>query len=68
MTQKDRILKYLRDFGSITPLDAMADIGCMRLASRISELKGEGYAIRKEMEKGRNRYGQKTSYARYSLK
>lgn len=67
MTQKDRILKYLRDFGSITPLDAMADIGCMRLASRISELKGEGYAIRKEMEKGRNRYGQKTSYARYSL-
>ena len=68
MTQKDRILKYLRDFGSITPLDAMADLGCMRLASRISELKGEGYAIRKEMEKGRNRYGQKTSYARYSLK
>ena len=67
MTQKDRILKYLRDFGSITPLDAMADLGCMRLASRISELKGEGYAIRKEMEKGRNRYGQKTSYARYSL-
>ena len=67
MTQKDRILKYLRDFGSITPLDAMADIGCMRLASRISELKGEGYAIRKEMEKGRNRYGQKTAYARYSL-
>ena len=68
MTQKDRILKYLRDFGSITPLDAMADLGCMRLVSRISELKGEGYAIRKEMEKGRNRYGQKTSYARYSLK
>ena len=67
MTQKDRILKYLRDFGSITPLDAMADLGCMRLASRISELKGDGYAIRKEMEKGRNRYGQKTSYARYSL-
>jgi hypothetical protein len=67
LTQKDRILKYLRDFGSITPLDAMADLGCMRLASRISELKGEGYAIRKEMEKGRNRYGQKTSYARYSL-
>jgi hypothetical protein len=67
LTQKDRILKYLRDFGSITPLDAMADLGCMRLASRISELEGEGYAIRKEMEKGRNRYGQKTSYARYSL-
>ena len=63
MTQKDRILKYLRDFGSITPLDAMADIGCMRLASRISELKKRGYEIRKEMEHGRNRYGQKTAYA-----
>ena len=67
MTQKERILQYIRDFGSISPLEAMFDLGCMRLASRISELKEDGYQIRKETEHGRNRYGQKTSYARYTL-
>ena len=67
MTQGDRIIQYMQDFGSITPLEAMFDLGCMRLASRISELKKRGYEIRKETEHGRNRYGQKTAYARYSL-
>lgn len=30
-TQKERIIKYLQDFGSITPLQALADLGIMRL-------------------------------------
>ena len=67
MTQKERILQYMLDFGSISPLEAMYDLGCMRLASRIGELKRAGYTINKQTEHGRNRYGKKTSYARYSL-
>lgn len=39
MTQTDRVLMYMRDFGSISPLEAMRDLGCMRLAARISDLK-----------------------------
>lgn len=32
MKQCDRILKYIHDFGSINPQQAMYDLGVMRLA------------------------------------
>lgn len=57
----------MRDFGSISPVEAMQDLGCMRLGARIFELKQAGHAIRREMETGKNRYGETTSYARYRL-
>ena len=62
---KERIIKYLQDFGSITPLEAMKDLGVMRLGARIWELIREGYPIVKETECSKNRYGQNTRYARY---
>ena len=65
--QVDKIYKYMKDFGSITQLDAIRDLGVMRLASRISEMRMSGIAIKKEMETGKNRYGEATHYARYSL-
>lgn len=68
MNQEQRILDYMREFGSITALDAMREFGIMRLASRISDLKKRGYHITKEFEKGLNRYGEHTKYARYELK
>ena len=67
MKQAERVLKYMRDFGSITQLEAMQDLGCMRLGARIFDLKRDGYAIKKEMETSKNRYGEDTSYARYRL-
>ncbi len=67
MKQTERILQYMRDFGSITQLEAMQDLGCMRLGARIFDLKREGYEIKKETETSKNRYGEDTSYARYRL-
>lgn len=67
MTQAEEILKYMRDFGSITQMDAIRDLGCTRLAARISDLKRRGYVIRTATEIGKNRYGKDTSYARYRL-
>lgn len=67
LTQCDRVLRHMRDYGSITSLEAMKEYGIMRLASRISDLKRKGYAIVTQTETGKNRYGEKTSYARYSL-
>lgn len=67
MTQSDRIYKYMQDFGSITQLDAIRDLGVMRLASRISDMRNAGISIIKETETSKNRYGEKTSYARYRL-
>lgn len=65
--QCERILKYLSDFGSITQMEAISDLGIMRLASRISDLRKDGYPIVREMVKGKKRYGESTCYARYRL-
>ena len=67
MKQNDRILRHLRDHGTITSLEAMQEYGIMRLASRISDLKKSGIPIRREMVSGKNRFGEATSYARYSI-
>lgn len=65
-TQAQMVIDYIREFGSITPLDALRDLGVMRLASRISELKAKGYKIEKKPETVLNRWGNKTTVARYS--
>lgn len=67
MTQKDRILKYIKDFGSITPMDAFRDLGITKLATRVSEMKKEGIFLVKEFEKSVNRYGEAVNYMRYSM-
>ena len=67
MTQTEKIVKYMRDFGSITTMQAFLDLGVTRLASRISELEKSGVAISREFVDGRNRYGEKVRYKRYWL-
>jgi hypothetical protein len=57
----------LEDFGSITSLEAMSEYGIMRLASRIADLKGQGYPIVSERVTGKNRYEETTSYSVYRL-
>lgn len=67
MTQNERIMKHLEQHGSITPLEAMQEYGIMRLASRISDLRKTGCEIIKTTETSKNRFGEATHYARYSL-
>ena len=66
-TQCEKILQYIENEGSITPLDALREFGCMRLASRITDLKRKGYPITRKMETSKNRAGEPVRYARYSL-
>lgn len=49
MTQNEKVLRHLQEFGSITPLDALKEYSIMRLASRISDLKRMGYKITSEI-------------------
>lgn len=67
LTQCNKILDYIEREGSITPLDALREFGCMRLASRITDLKKAGFVISKEMETAKNRDGEPVRYARYRL-
>lgn len=66
-TQCQMVLEYMRLFGSINPLEAIRDIGCMRLASRINDLKDQGFAIGRRMKTSKNRYGKNVSFAEYYL-
>lgn len=68
MTQCERIMRHLQEVGSITSAEAMQEYGIYRLASRISDLKKLGVPIQREFVKSKNRFGEETIFARYSLR
>ena len=65
--QRELILQYIEDFGSITPMQAFADLGITKLATRISEMRKDGIAIKIDTVKSINRYGKAVSFAKYSM-
>ena len=67
LTQNQRIIRHLKDKGSITALEAMKEYGIMRLSSRVCELKNQGYLIRSEFISSKNRYNESVSFSKYSL-
>lgn len=67
MTQCEQILQHMQTLGSITSLEAMQKYVIMRLASRITDLWRRGVAITRQIVKGKNRYGEITSYVAYRL-
>ena len=67
ITQKERILKYIREFGSITSWEAYQDLGITQLGARIDQLKNEGYEFKTEWESKKNRYDEPVSFKRYYL-
>ena len=67
LTQQERIIRHLKDKGSITSLEAMKEYGIMRLTSRVCELKDQGYIIRSEFVSSKNRYNEPVSFSKNSL-
>ena len=67
ISQKQRIINYIREFGSITSYEAYADLGITQLGARIDQLKKDGYEFKTEWESNTNRFGERTDYKRYYL-
>ena len=67
-TQAERVLDYMAKHGSVTQFEALKELGVMRLASRISDLRKHGHDITSEMVKVENRYGETCRVKRYSIK
>ena len=67
VTQSQRVLDYIEEFGSITQREALRDLGVMRLASRISDLRRQGVPIASTVETVKNRFDEKTYIKRYRL-
>lgn len=63
---RERVLKYIRDFGSITTFEEFTELGCTRLSEYIRQLRLE-YNIEDEWISTTNRYGEKVQYKRYWL-
>jgi hypothetical protein len=56
----------MREFGSITTLNAFIDLGCPRLHEYIRQIKKD-HKVNDEWVHTINRYGEKTKYKRYLL-
>ena len=63
-TQRNNVLEHLESGREITPLDALEQYGCFRLAAVIWNLRDEGYKI--STKTVTSRYGKK--FASYKLK
>lgn len=63
----ERVLKYIEDFGSITSLQAIRDLGETRLSARIYDLRQLGYKFKTKRIKVNTRYNHKTFVKKYEL-
>lgn len=67
-TQCQKVLEYIRRYGSITSWQAYADLGVTQLGARIFNLKEKGYEFETTRIHTKNRMGEKTHYDEYRLK
>lgn len=67
VTQHERIYNYMKDFGTITPMQAFSDLGVTKLSTRIGEMKRKGVPIEQSSVNVKNRYGDKTEVMQYWL-
>lgn len=66
-SQTEDVLRFMREEGSITSMDAIKEFGATRLSSIIFNLRDRGYDIETRMEVSKNIYGHIVEYARYVL-
>lgn len=66
-SQNQKILKHMKEHGQITPMDALKQFGCMRLAARVKDLRNKGYNIESTTITNA-REGKKVSYSSYYMR
>ena len=66
-SQEGKILRRLMTGRSITPLEAMRELGCYRLGARIHRLRQKGYNIITVMQEETAQDGGTCRFASYKL-
>lgn len=66
-SQTEDVLRYMKEEGAISSMDAFREFGATRLSAIIFELRRRGYNIETEIWECKNRYGRKTEFAKYIL-
>lgn len=67
MTQEERLLDYLTENKTVTGIEALNALGIFRLASRIHNLKKQGYIISSKMITIKNRFSEDCHVSEYTL-
>jgi len=67
MTQNEMVLSWLMK-SPIGPMEAMKELGIMRLAARIKDLRDDGHEIDMSWNYVMDRNGEERRVARYTLK
>ena len=62
------VLKHLKKYKEISPMEAFEKFGITRLAAVIYDLRASGYNIETVMVETRSRYNRTCRYALYVLK
>lgn len=68
MTKTQAVLNWLMSNASICDSEAAKSFGVMRLGSIIYNLRRKGYIIETVMDEGRDRFGNRSKFARYYLR
>ena len=66
-TQTKKLLAYLKRHGSITPMQALTELGIMRLGARVYDLRAAGHSIDRELIEVPSRTAYHVRVARYSI-
>ena len=66
-TQREKIIDYINENGSITSYEACMRLGITQFATRVSELKEQGYNFETEWIKGKNRDRHVVYFKKYML-
>lgn len=66
-TQRQKIVHYIEQYGSITSWEAYRDLSITQFATRVKELKEEGYIFKTEWESKKNKEGKLVRFKRYYL-
>lgn len=67
MTQEEKVLGYIKKYGSITSFEAFRDLGITRLSARIYTLRKHGVNIDNKMVSVYNRFGDECRVAKYFI-
>ena len=67
MTQCEKLLGYMKLYGSVTGLESVVQLGVLNYKGRINDLRKRGFSIKTTMETTTNAQGEKKTFARYSL-
>ena len=66
MTHKELLLNWFKDHRTITPMEALKELGIYRLGARVFDLRGDGHVIDTDLVEVRDRHGNVSHPARYT--